>query len=58
MFPNLGLVGYLDVAYDINFAYANPCFEICRSFKGWQKNAITNYLIVENIKIGKPQDFF
>lgn len=28
-----------------------------RSFKGWQKNAITSYLEEENIKIGKPNDF-
>ncbi|RRT74599.1 hypothetical protein BHE74_00012919 [Ensete ventricosum] len=29
-----------------------------KSFKGWQKNAITSFLTEENIKIGKPQDFF
>ncbi|KAG6469696.1 hypothetical protein ZIOFF_070626 [Zingiber officinale] len=28
-----------------------------KSFKGWQKNAITSYLTEQNIKIGKPQDF-
>ncbi|KAJ1697808.1 hypothetical protein LUZ63_006320 [Rhynchospora breviuscula] len=29
-----------------------------KSFKGWQKNAITNFLTEQNIKIGKPDDFF
>ncbi|CAL9191161.1 unnamed protein product [Musa hybrid cultivar] len=29
-----------------------------KSFKGWQKNAITSFLTEENIKIGKPQDFY
>lgn len=29
-----------------------------RSFKGWQKNAITSFLSEQNIKIGKPEDFF
>jgi len=29
-----------------------------RSFKGWQKNAVTSYLQEENIRIGKPSDFF
>ncbi|KAL9226126.1 hypothetical protein vseg_001974 [Gypsophila vaccaria] len=28
-----------------------------KSFKGWQKNAITAYLQEHNIKIGKPNDF-
>ncbi|KAE8705384.1 D-aminoacyl-tRNA deacylase [Hibiscus syriacus] len=28
-----------------------------KSFKGWQKNAITAYLSELNIKIGKPNDF-
>ncbi|XP_024317347.1 D-aminoacyl-tRNA deacylase isoform X2 [Brachypodium distachyon] len=28
-----------------------------KSFKGWQKNAITSYLQEENIRIGKPNDF-
>ncbi|MFQ6661879.1 hypothetical protein Gotur_029887 [Gossypium turneri] len=28
-----------------------------RSFKGWQKNAITAYLGELSIKIGKPNDF-
>ncbi|KAJ4791865.1 D-aminoacyl-tRNA deacylase [Rhynchospora pubera] len=28
-----------------------------KSFKGWQKNAITNFLTEHNIKIGKPDDF-
>ncbi|XP_047049473.1 D-aminoacyl-tRNA deacylase-like [Lolium rigidum] len=28
-----------------------------KSFKGWQKNAITSYLQEQNIKIGKPNDF-
>nr|GMD13517.1 D-aminoacyl-tRNA deacylase-like [Ipomoea batatas] len=27
------------------------------SFKGWQKNAITEYLASQNIKVGKPSDF-
>jgi D-aminoacyl-tRNA deacylase len=29
-----------------------------KSFKGWQKNAVTSYLQEENIRIGKPSDFF
>lgn len=29
-----------------------------KSFKGWQKNAITEYLAELNIKIGKPNDFW
>ncbi|XP_008783043.2 D-aminoacyl-tRNA deacylase-like isoform X2 [Phoenix dactylifera] len=29
-----------------------------KSFKGWQKNAIASFLAEQNIKIGKPQDFF
>ncbi|KAG1326682.1 D-aminoacyl-tRNA deacylase [Cocos nucifera] len=29
-----------------------------KSFKGWQKNAITSFLAEQNIKIGKPEDFF
>ncbi|GJM85141.1 hypothetical protein PR202_ga01565 [Eleusine coracana subsp. coracana] len=28
-----------------------------KSFKGWQKNAITSYLQEQNIRIGKPNDF-
>ncbi|XP_051145828.1 D-aminoacyl-tRNA deacylase isoform X2 [Andrographis paniculata] len=28
-----------------------------KSFKGWQKNAITDFLGKQNIKIGKPADF-
>ncbi|KAL5828582.1 hypothetical protein ACOSQ3_018050 [Xanthoceras sorbifolium] len=28
-----------------------------KSFKGWQKTAITKYLSEQNIKIGKPDDF-
>lgn len=28
-----------------------------KSFKGWQKNAITAFLQEQNIKIGKPTDF-
>nr|GMD21118.1 D-aminoacyl-tRNA deacylase [Ipomoea batatas] len=28
-----------------------------KSFKGWQKNAITEYLASQNIKVGKPSDF-
>ncbi|KAI9091914.1 hypothetical protein K1719_027849 [Acacia pycnantha] len=28
-----------------------------KSFKGWQKNAITGFLTQKNIKIGKPNDF-
>ena len=30
----------------------------CRSFKSWQKNAITGFLGEQNIKIGKPNDFY
>lgn len=30
----------------------------CRSFKSWQKNAITGFLGEQNIKIGKPADFY
>ncbi|XP_058112477.1 D-aminoacyl-tRNA deacylase [Magnolia sinica] len=29
-----------------------------KSFKSWQKNAITSFLAEENIKVGKPEDFF
>ncbi|KAJ7953952.1 D-aminoacyl-tRNA deacylase [Quillaja saponaria] len=29
-----------------------------KSFKGWQKNAITGFLVEQNIKIGKPNDFY
>ncbi|KAF9624452.1 hypothetical protein IFM89_011460 [Coptis chinensis] len=29
-----------------------------KSFKSWQKNAITGFLAEQNIKVGKPQDFF
>lgn len=29
----------------------------CRSFKGWQKNAIIGFLSEQNIKVGKPNDF-
>lgn len=29
-----------------------------KSFKGWQKNAVTSYLQEQNIRIGKPSDFF
>nr|XP_043607031.1 D-aminoacyl-tRNA deacylase [Erigeron canadensis] len=29
-----------------------------KSFKGWQKKAITEYLSEQNIKIGKPGDFY
>ncbi|BAF23502.1 D-aminoacyl-tRNA deacylase [Oryza sativa Japonica Group] len=29
-----------------------------KSFKGWQKNAITSYLQELNIRVGKPNDFF
>ncbi|WCJ22061.1 D-aminoacyl-tRNA deacylase [Euphorbia peplus] len=29
-----------------------------KSFKGWQKNAITGFLAEQNIKIGKPNDFY
>lgn len=28
-----------------------------KSFKGWQKNAITSYLQEQSIRIGKPKDF-
>ncbi|KAL6600589.1 hypothetical protein ACP70R_045389 [Stipagrostis hirtigluma subsp. patula] len=28
-----------------------------KSFKGWQKNAITSYLQEQNIRVGKPNDF-
>ncbi|KAH9772243.1 D-aminoacyl-tRNA deacylase [Citrus sinensis] len=28
-----------------------------KSFKGWQKNAITGFLSEQNIKVGKPNDF-
>ncbi|CAK8561718.1 unnamed protein product [Lathyrus sativus] len=29
-----------------------------KSFKGWQKNAITGFLAEQNIKIGKPNNFY
>ncbi|XP_062111312.1 D-aminoacyl-tRNA deacylase isoform X2 [Humulus lupulus] len=29
-----------------------------KSFKGWQKNALTGFLGEQNIKIGKPNDFY
>ncbi|XP_054810171.1 D-aminoacyl-tRNA deacylase-like [Prosopis cineraria] len=29
-----------------------------KSFKSWQKNAITGFLAQKNIKIGKPNDFY
>ncbi|KAJ4838510.1 hypothetical protein Tsubulata_030471, partial [Turnera subulata] len=29
-----------------------------KSFKSWQKNAITGFLAEQNIKIGKPKDFY
>ncbi|TKW38442.1 hypothetical protein SEVIR_1G114500v4 [Setaria viridis] len=29
-----------------------------KSFKSWQKNAVTSYLQEQNIRIGKPSDFF
>lgn len=29
-----------------------------KSFKGWQKNAITGFLSEQGIKIGKPNDFY
>ncbi|XP_010527989.1 PREDICTED: D-aminoacyl-tRNA deacylase [Tarenaya hassleriana] len=29
-----------------------------KSFKGWQKNAITEFLSEQSIKVGKPNDFF
>ncbi|KAJ6831329.1 D-aminoacyl-tRNA deacylase [Iris pallida] len=29
-----------------------------KSFKGWQKNAILSFLAEQNIKVGKPGDFF
>lgn len=29
-----------------------------KSFKSWQKNAITSFLAEQNIKVGKPNDFF
>ncbi|MQL71902.1 hypothetical protein Taro_004211 [Colocasia esculenta] len=29
-----------------------------KSFKGWQKNAITSFLAEENVQVGKPADFF
>ncbi|CAA6670096.1 unnamed protein product [Spirodela intermedia] len=29
-----------------------------KSFKGWQKNAITSFLAEQNIRVGKPADFF
>ncbi|CAD6336358.1 unnamed protein product [Miscanthus lutarioriparius] len=29
-----------------------------KSFKGWQKNAVTCFLQEQNIRIGKPSDFF
>ncbi|XP_004509954.1 D-aminoacyl-tRNA deacylase [Cicer arietinum] len=29
-----------------------------KSFKGWQKNAITGFLTEQNIKIGKPNNFY
>lgn len=28
-----------------------------KSFKGWQRNAVTSFLAEQNIKIGKPADF-
>ncbi|KAI4379196.1 hypothetical protein MLD38_005523 [Melastoma candidum] len=28
-----------------------------KSFKGWQKTAITSFLTEQNIRIGKPNDF-
>jgi hypothetical protein len=30
---------------------------LSRSFKGWQKNAVTCFLQEQNIRIGKPSDF-
>lgn len=43
--------------------YAFPGGEILahldhKSFKSWQKNAITEFLAEQNIKIGKPNDFY
>ncbi|CAL9064036.1 D-aminoacyl-tRNA deacylase-like isoform X2 [Musa acuminata AAA Group] len=29
-----------------------------KSFKSWQRNAVTNFLTEESIKMGKPEDFF
>ncbi|XP_039142527.1 D-aminoacyl-tRNA deacylase [Dioscorea cayenensis subsp. rotundata] len=29
-----------------------------KSFKSWQKNAITSFLAEQNIQVGKPSDFF
>ncbi|KAF3324143.1 D-aminoacyl-tRNA deacylase [Carex littledalei] len=29
-----------------------------KSFKGWQKNAIVNFLTEHSIRVGKPGDFF
>ncbi|XP_009631667.1 D-aminoacyl-tRNA deacylase-like isoform X1 [Nicotiana tomentosiformis] len=29
-----------------------------KSFKGWQKNAIVGFLAEQNIKVGKPSDFY
>lgn len=29
----------------------------CRSFKSWQKTAITEFLGEQHIRIGKPNDF-
>ncbi|XP_047972278.1 D-aminoacyl-tRNA deacylase isoform X2 [Salvia hispanica] len=51
----------IQVAFDATKA-AFPGGEILahldhRSFKGWQKNAITEFLSKQNIKIGKPVDF-
>ncbi|XP_039120112.1 D-aminoacyl-tRNA deacylase-like isoform X2 [Dioscorea cayenensis subsp. rotundata] len=29
-----------------------------KSFKSWQKNAVTSFLAEQNIQVGKPSDFF
>ncbi|XP_078437869.1 D-aminoacyl-tRNA deacylase [Wolffia australiana] len=29
-----------------------------KAFKGWQRNAVTGFLVEQSVKIGKPADFF
>ncbi|RXH70050.1 hypothetical protein DVH24_007306 [Malus domestica] len=38
--------------------YSLPMEDPNQSFKSWQKNAITAFLGEQNIKIGKPNDFY
>ncbi|KAH7516139.1 hypothetical protein FEM48_Zijuj10G0103400 [Ziziphus jujuba var. spinosa] len=51
-FPGGEILAHLDQKIVI------PSILLARSFKSWQKNAIISFLGEQNIKVGKPNDFY